>query len=342
MKSEENIHVIIKNYLQGKCSREELDNAIFYFNNPRLNQAIENLLNETWEKDQFNIPGEYETRRIPEILSRIHAKIEPELKELRRRKTRQLFINVSKVAAILVIGMFMGILVNTFKKEDSIVYTSMTPKGSISQVILPDSTMVYLNSDTELKFSYNSSKRRREVYLDGEAWFQVSENRKKPFVVSTNFYDVVVTGTEFNVKAYKEENLIVTTLESGSVVIPSTDKFRMKSSMVLAPGEQFLFDRESRSTTTQKVRTSYYSSWKENKLIFINMNLSDLIRLLERKFDVDIEVADKSILNYHYDGTIKNESILEIMDLIKVTMPIDYKVVGQKILITKKTGRAKK
>jgi ferric-dicitrate binding protein FerR (iron transport regulator) len=342
VKSEGNIPVIIKKYLQGKSSREELFQAISYFKHPGLKQVIENLLNETWEKDQFSIPDEYEIKSIPEILSRIHAKIEPELKAIRRRKTRQLFINVSRIAAVLVIGIFMGILVNTFKKEDPVIYTSFTPKGSISQVILPDSTMVYLNSDTELRFSYNPSKRRRQVFLDGEAWFQVNENKKRPFVVSTNYYDVVVTGTEFNVKAYKEEKKIVTTLENGSVVIPSTNKFRMKSSKILVPGEQFIFDRESMFTTTQKVRTSYFTSWKENKLIFINMNLSDLIRLLERKFDVDIEVTDKSILNYHYDGTIKNESILEIMDLIKVTMPIDYKVVGQKIQITKKTGRAKK
>ena len=339
MNSEENIPVIIKKYLQGISSRDELFKAISYFKHPGLSHAIENLLNVTWEKDQFSIPDEYESKNISTILNLSHEKIEPELREIRRRKARQLFIQVSRIAALLVIGIFMGILVNNFTREDPIVYRSMTPKGSISQMILPDSTMVYLNSDTELRFSYNPSKRRREVFLDGEAWFQVSENKKNPFVVSTNFYDVVVTGTEFNVKAYKEEKEIVTTLVSGSVVIPSTEKFSMKSSRILVPGEQFVFDRESKSITTQTVRTGDYTSWKDNKLIFINMNLADLITLLERKYDVDIEVVDKSILNYLYDGTIKNESILYIMELIKVTMPIDYKVVGQKIQITKKQGR---
>ena len=342
MKKEENIPQIIQKYLQGKCTREELHKAIAYFHDPRLNQEIEDLLSENWEKDQISIPVEHESKNISAILNRIHQKIEPELKRIRMRKTRQLFIHVSRMAAVLVIGVFMGILVNTLKKEDPIVYSSLTPRGSISQIVLPDSTLVYLNSDTELKFTYNPSKRRREVFLDGEAWFHVSENKKRPFVVSTNYYDVVVTGTEFNVKAYREEKKIVTTLESGSVVIPSNDKFRMKTSKVLVPGDQFVFDWENKSIETQKVRTSYYTSWKDNKLIFINMNLADLIILLERKYDIDIEVTDKSILNYHYDGTIKNESILEIMDLIKVTMPIDYKVVGQKIQITKKTGRAKK
>ncbi len=341
MRKEENIPQIIKKYLTGESNREELHKAISYFEDTRQNDTIENLLAEMWGKNQFGIPGEYESKNIPAILKRIHEKIEPELHEIRKQKIRKLFINISRVAAVLVIGMIMGILVNTIKKEDSIVYTSMTPKGSISQMILPDNTMVYLNSDTELKFSYNSSKRRREVFLEGEAWFQVNENRKKPFMVRTACYDIVVTGTEFNVKAYKDEKEVVTTLEKGSVVIFS-EKLSTKTSRMLVPGEQLIFNKEKQTFTTHRVRTGYYTSWKENKLIFINMNLGELIRLLERRYDVDIEVSDKSLLNYHYDGTIKNESILEIMDLIKITLPIDYKIVGQKILITKKTGRAKK
>ena len=179
------------------------------------------------------------------------------------------------------------------------------------------------------------------MFLDGEAWFQVNENRKKPFVVHTAFYDIVVTGTEFNVKAYRDEKESVTTLEQGSVLVCS-EKSETKSQRVLVPGEQLIYNREKQTFTTHRVRTGYYTSWKENKLIFINMNLAELIKMLERKYDVDIEVSDKSILNYHYDGTIRNESILEIMDLIKITLPIDYKIVGQKILITKKTGRTKK
>jgi ferric-dicitrate binding protein FerR (iron transport regulator) len=169
----------------------------------------------------------------------------------------------------------------------------------------------------------------------------VNENRKKPFVVHTAYYDIVVTGTEFNVKAYRDEKESVTTLEQGSVLVRS-DKIRSESPGMLVPGEQLVFNQEKQTFTTHRVKTSYYTSWKENKLIFINMNLSELIKLLERKYDVDIEVSHNSLLNYHYDGTIKNESILEIMDLIKITLPIDYEIVGQKILITKKTGRTKK
>ena len=79
-----------------------------------------------------------------------------------------------------------------------------------------------------------------------------------------------------------------------------------------------------------------FTAWKDNKLIFINMNLKELFVLLERKYGVDIEVTNDLILDYHYDGTIKDETILELLDLLKETLPIKYKIEGQSILITKK------
>ena len=109
----------------------------------------------------------------------------------------------------------------------------------------------------------------------------------------------------------------------------------MNSDKILAPGQQLLYNREKHTIITSNVETRYFTSWKYNKLIFINMSLKELVILLERKYGVDIEVSDNSILTYHYDGTITNESILEVMELIKVTLPIQYKVVGQTIQITK-------
>ena len=79
-----------------------------------------------------------------------------------------------------------------------------------------------------------------------------------------------------------------------------------------------------------------FTAWKDNKLIFINMNLKELIVVLERKYGVDIEITDNIILDYHYDGAIKNETILEVLDLLKETLPINYKIEDQSILITKK------
>jgi ferric-dicitrate binding protein FerR (iron transport regulator) len=238
-----------------------------------------------------------------------------------------------RIAAVFILGIFIGWFGPRLIESDPSMCSIVAPKGSISQMVLPDSTIVYLNSDSKIQYAPGSFNRTREVQLDGEAWFQVTENERKPFLLRTDYYDVMVTGTEFNVKAYANEQDIVTTLEKGSIVIPSTGSFKMKSDRKLVPGQQFVYDRENRVVNVTNVETRYFSAWKDNKLIFINMSLEQLQILLERKYGVDIEIMDKSLLNYHYDGTFKNESILEIMELLKVTLPIDYQIVDQKIEI---------
>lgn len=338
MKIEENLQAIISKYLQGECNYEELRDAFSLLGNPDLDQEIQSIMDDAWNGNQFTLPEQLERKNLNSILQNIHEKIESGSMEIRRQKARRVLYNSARIAALLLIGLVLGIGINTFRKTDAITLTSKAPKGSISQMILPDSTIVYLNSGSELKYTQKGSRREREVFLDGEALFQVNENKNRPFVVHTTAYDVEVTGTEFNVMAYKDDKETVTTLVRGSVIIPSTDQFKMSSDKILVPNQQLLYNRENHSVSMTKVDTRYFTSWTDNKLIFINMSLEKLVKLLERKYGVDIEVKDKSILNYHYDGTITNESILEVMELLKATLPIQFKVVGQAIQITKRTG----
>ena len=160
----------------------------------------------------------------------------------------------------------------------------------------------------------------------------------KPFLVHTPFYDVQVTGTTFNVKAYTVDHDVITTLEEGSVHIKSSDKVQIAEETYLKPGEQLVYDKESKNVQIQQVTTKWFTSWKDNKLVFINMSFKDLRIMLERKYGVEIEIVDQSIIDYHYDGIIKNETILEVLEILKQTLPIQYQIIGQKIVIKKKEG----
>ncbi len=104
-------------------------------------------------------------------------------------------------------------------------------------MVLPDNTIVYLNGGSELKYKLNQEN-NREVYLEGEAWFDVEKDKTKKFVVHTPYYDVNVHGTEFNVKAYVEDNQVATTLEEGSVSITSTEKFKRISRLYPKTGRR--------------------------------------------------------------------------------------------------------
>lgn len=253
-----------------------------------------------------------------------------------KREKRRWMVQAGRWAAILVIGLLLGYYVHSVQHTDPVYYTSLAPKGSVSEMYLPDGTHIFLNSGSELKYSMDGMNGMREVFLKGEAWFKVAQMKKKTFLVHTPFYDVKVTGTTFNVKAYVDENEVATTLEEGSVKVISSANLQLGKEIAVVPGEQVVYNKSTKAIQIQQVNTKWYTSWKDNKLIFINMSVKDLRVLLERKYGVDIEIEDQSILKYHYDGTLKDETILEVLDIIQHTLPIEYKVVGQKIVISKK------
>lgn len=241
------------------------------------------------------------------------------------------------IAALLVAGILIGItVVKISPKNEQLFCTSTAPKGSISQMVLPDSTVIFLNAGSEIRYSVGLGSSHREVFLQGEAWFKVAKDRKKPFVVHTGFYDVQVLGTEFNVKAYDSDSRVETTLEEGSVKILSTDKFKMAQQVVLIPGEQIVYNKDNNKFQVKVVDARLFSSWKENKLEFIKMSLRELLVLLERKYGVNIEVVNPEILEYHYSGTIKNESILDVMNILEHTLALRYSIEEQKIRLYKK------
>lgn len=291
------------------------------------------LLKDLYEEEVFETADAPDYRKMFETL---WSKIKTD--QTKQKPYVKLLYASVKVAAAILFGLFIGFY-STSKRNntDPVYYTAHSPRGSISETVLPDGSIIFLNSDSKIRYSINGEKGVREVFLDGEAWFEVEKNERKLFIVHTPYYNVSVTGTRFNVKAYKTDNNIATTLETGEIIINSTADFNIGEDIILKPGEQIVFNKVSNALTIQKVNTEWFSSWKDNKLVFVNMNLKDLIVLLERKYGVNIEVQDKTILDLHFDGVIKNESIIEILDVIKRALPITYNINGQKVEISIKT-----
>jgi len=336
MKVKYDIKSITEKYINGKCTPEELEEAIILFADPYHNLELRPTLFEHWKNEETNDSGEIPAEDLSNMLDKVHHRINLQHYKKPKSRIQKLILTVSKIAAILIIGLLLGLSVQYLKKAEPVYFTSIAPKGSVSQMILPDNSIVYLNAGSQLKYTVEGLKGKREVFLDGEAWFDVTKNEKKPFVVHTPYYDVNVLGTQFNVKAYKSDTEIATTLEQGSVQITSSDNLKLAQTAILQPGEQLVYNTQNRTINVKDVETRMFTAWKESKLIFINMNLKELFVVLERKYGVDIQVTNDLILDYHYDGAIKDETILEVLDLLKETLPIKYKIEGQAILITKK------
>jgi transmembrane sensor len=293
----------------------------------------DNLLKDLQKKVLQDIESPDYKKLFTKIWYKIELKSQPS-----KSKIKYLYTAIG-IAAALVIGLFIGIYITSVQtKSEPVYYAAHSPKGSVSEMILPDGTVIFLNADSRIRYAMEGENGVREVFLTGEAWFDVAKNPNKHFVVHTPFYDVQVIGTQFNIKAYENDNEVITTLEEGQVIIQSSENLRLAEDIVLKPGEQAVLSKSSKEFVIRNVNTKWFTSWKDNKLIFINTSLKELAVLLERRYGVEIEVINKEILDLHFDGTIKNESIIEIMEIMKKALPIDYNIAGQQIEITDKKG----
>ncbi len=319
----------------GKLSEKERKKVLALFHEERLEydlkQELFHQLEGMPDVDFRNKKG------AKDMFGRLWKRIE-NIKE--RDAGRNMKINyLYRVAAILVICIFIGTLIyrNPFSSVKTGYYTAIAPKGSISETILPDGTTIFLNAGSKIRYATGKDLKNREVYMEGEVWFDVQKIKESTFLVHTPCYDIRVTGTKFNVKAYPEEEKIITTLEKGSIEIVSGDKLKLTNNIILKPGDQLVFNKNGKSLQVgHQVNVETFSAWKSNKLIFVNMSLGELVKLLERRYGVEITVSDQSLLNYHYDGTFKNETIVEVLNILQETLPVKYRIKNQTILIMKK------
>jgi ferric-dicitrate binding protein FerR (iron transport regulator) len=204
------------------------------------------------------------------------------------------------------------------------------PKGQRSQIVLPDGSLVWLNSDSKLSYAEDfSNVENRNIKLEGEAYFDVKHNSEKPFVVSINDIKVKVLGTRFNIRGFNENNEINTLLVSGKVAISNQTNSIKKQ---LSPGSMGIYSKKEKKLEIKSgIDIEKNISWKNGKLIFDNEPLLTLVKELERWYGVSFEIPESLKGKYRYTITITDESVPEVCELIKRTTPISYTIKGNKV-----------
>ncbi len=205
-------------------------------------------------------------------------------------------------------------------------YTSVvTENGQRSKVILPDSSIVWLNSGSALSYPNNFSGQNRKVSLNGQAFFQVYHKGNSSFSVQANGLIIMVRGTKFDVDAYPDKDEIAVVLESGKVEL--AHKTIESFSYTMQPGEKATYKIADNSLTLDYADAAIYSSWKDGKLIFRNESMKNVVEKLNRWYNIDIEITDKDVYNSIFSGTIQNESYEEIFRLIEDVCHINCKMI---------------
>ena len=316
-----------------------------YFQNENSNSEwIEKLFEE--EKNEHDLKRDLRIKwfeilktqtpqiDLKHILYKIHFNINSKEKSTSISKIRQLYHRISKIAVILLLPLLalsIYLMVNMF--QEPLQFSEIVaPKGEKAQFILPDGSSGYLNSGSTLKYSYPFND-NRFVQLTGEGYFNIVHD-EDPFAVQAHNMKVEVYGTKFNVCAYNDDAEIITTLEEGSVsVIRDVDG----KSVTIEPGQQAIFNKSNNQILRRKeVDIDLYVSWKDNMLRFQNAPFANVVKKMERWYDVKIILDEDLQYSQRYTMTIKTESLCEMLDLMIVTTTMKYKIKEDIVYITHK------
>ncbi|MDR1865989.1 MAG: DUF4974 domain-containing protein [Bacteroidales bacterium] len=237
----------------------------------------------------------------------------------------------------------------------------LVPYGSKTVVVLPDSTRVRLNAGARLKYPAHFSGDTREVFLQGEGFFDVAKDTERPFFVNTNGMHVKVLGTKFNLMANADDNKIEATLMEGSIEVLGLKDDQTSSNLILKPGQKITLQKEQEeyrivdsaaddvllipkeidgkvkitSASLTEKNTELSIAWTQDKLIFVKERFEDVKTKIERWYGVRIEVTDTEILNYRFTGTFDKQTLEQAMMAFGKAASCNFKINQNKVTVSK-------
>lgn len=278
-----------------------------------------------------------------------------ELSKQAKRKKKLYFLGV---AASLVIITFAWFVLNTGRQATSLSVPFnevVTNGGSKSTIHLPDGSSVILNTGSKLSYNKDFGVGTREIYLSGEAFFDIAKNEKVPLTVHAGDVDINVKGTIFNVKAYQEDSIVEASLIRGAIeVFSKNDKERK---ILLRPNEKIVIGKAANVKSSEKnlplpskkeevfvlgkIRTNPSDSsiseiaWIQNKLAFYKEPFSSLAQKMESWYNVSIQFNDQKLERVTFTGSFEKEDIIEALDALRQITPFEYRVENRNVIIGK-------
>lgn len=247
---------------------------------------------------------------------------------------RRLWVRLQRVAAILFVPVLAATiyLLSVSRQpegaNDSFVEVRTT-SGMISSVVLPDSTKVWLNSNSYLKYPTRFGS-ERNVELVGEAYFRVSKDAAHKFRVNTGAMQIEVMGTEFNVDAYDNpKRTIKTTLINGSVNMLYTDNQNTAHIVEMYPSQCAVFDSQNKTVSLKRVDTTGAASWKEGKIVFRKTPCADALRMVENRFNVEFVIRNPKCYEHSFTGMFADQRLDTILESFARSSNMKFKTIKQ-------------
>lgn len=301
----------IDKYLKGMASKEEQHSLLSYLRESDAHREVFKNQKEVWKADADQMIS----LATWKAWKKVDRQTQPDIKK------RIIWLKAAlSIASILIVSIGVGtmVLMDGFKNQ---LVTVQTRQGQTSEVMLPDSSKVYLNANSSITYNALLFRFNREVEMKGEAFFDVRKKASHRFLLNVDDVNVQVLGTRFNVSAYETDPDIDIVLEEGLIEI-SLDRnsaFRQ----LLRPGQKAAINRASQSMALTHVKPEDYSAWKDGVLYFKDNKLRDFFNQLGRRYGVVFQLEDNELLHdMSINLTIRNDRLEEVLQVVQLTLPV--------------------
>lgn len=316
MKTNNDIDDLIIRFLENNISKEEKKHCLNWVQYSKENYTHFKKTIRAWEASRMFKPKN-NASKLGEIYN--SSKI----------NVSSIYYQITGLVAIVIVIILSTVYISQNNKTEYITVSSQNNK---ERIMLPDSSIVWLNENSSIKYPSNFNKKERVVSLIGEAFFNVAQNREAPFIVSTSKIEVEVLGTRFLIKESDFSDEIFTILESGKISL-SIDS--SPNNIILEPNDMLVYNKNTREIIREKVVAKDYSKWINNRMIFENTPIEEIFSYMEDRDNVKIEIKNEDIKKIPVSIIIDEETLEETMNTLQLIVSFEYVQNNNKITINK-------
>lgn len=309
--------MLMAKFFAGEATPEEQKTLLYWRESSPDNEATFTTSRQIWEQ---SLAADWEPD-VTAAWSMVQQRTQPVAKFLllQRKQWMQL------AAAMFLVSGLIWIYTTVYNPTVQIT----TASNEVKKVVLPDGSQVWLNHSSQLSYRKKLLGKQRVVDLNGEAYFEVTKNAEKPFVIHTEQANVQVLGTAFNLKAIANTKAASLNVTEGKVQF--TSKYSNESGIVVA-GQKALIDNQGKLQPIEPMVINDMA-WKSDQLVFNNMPMKEVCRILENHFNIVISVTDSNIYNCHFTATFNKPKLSKVLSVVCQTLQLTYSQKGQQIVL---------
>ena len=329
---------LLQLYLEEKTTTHQEKMLFDYLkNNQEDNEDLTAILQAVWKKEETERREDYHTSNsLNKVWERINESSPQKVYHLS-------FLKYAAAVVVLFTAGLSWYLLQWSKQvnEPVTLISKTTARGEKVKLVLPDSSVVYLGSNSKITWSSRFVKgQQRKIELQGEAFFEVKHDVSSPFIVQTANLKTQVLGTSFDIAAYPEDKAYSISVRTGKVGVMEQVNGKTNTLSLLTPGMKLVYQTENRKFTLDKILPDEASSWVNNTFVFRDETLAQILTRLERYYNIKLSLKANKLAGCRFNATFKGKSIIHVMDQLKIMTSgrISYKQVSNQLIVIEGEG----